>query len=160
MIFVTLGTIPFSFDRAIAWLDSLLEQHVIQEPVLLQHGITDVSSLSHHAAITTVPFLESQHFLEGVDSARLVISHAGQGSTRILAARSARFVLLPRLQQYGEHIDDHQLWFSQGIDCFGVHYCLSVTELEQFIQSPPPPFPHKLFDGPKLVDHLLQTYPA
>jgi UDP-N-acetylglucosamine transferase subunit ALG13 len=160
MIFVTLGTIPFEFKRAIAWLDCLLQQQIIQEPVLLQHGITDVSALLEYQQVTTVPLLESKQFIELVDAARLVISHAGQGSTRMLAARSARFILLPRLQRYGEHIDDHQLWFSQGIDCLGVASCLSLAELEKFIQQPPPPFPHKLFNGPKLADHLLQVYPA
>lgn len=160
MIFVTLGTIPFRFDRAIAWLDSLLVQQVIQEPMLLQHGVTNVSTLLRHPQVTATPLLELQQFLEHVDSSRLIIAHAGQGTTRMLAARSARFILLPRLQRYGEHIDDHQLWFSQGIDALGVPYCISLAELEQLIQNPPPPFPHKLFDGPKLADHLLRRYPV
>jgi UDP-N-acetylglucosamine transferase subunit ALG13 len=160
MIFITLGTIPFAFDRVIEWLDTLLDRELIQEQVLLQHGMTSVKALSRYPLVTPIPLLELSQMVDLITTSRLVISHAGQGSTRLLAAHAASFVLIPRLRNYGEHIDDHQLWFCEGLAKENVAYCLSLVELEHYIHQPPQPFPHKLFDQPKLTDYLLQKYPA
>lgn len=160
MITVTLGTIPYPFNRAVSWLSLLLEREVLLEPVFIQHGQSDVSGVTNHPLVTTASILPSEQLMEMVDKSRLVISHAGQGSTRALANREASFVLLPRLARHGEHIDDHQLLFAQSVARFGVQYCLSLEQLKQFILQPPPRFEKQLFDGPKLVDYLLKTYPG
>lgn len=160
MILMTLGTINFQFDRAIAWLDILLKQGIISEPVFVQHGISDVSALAKYPLVTAEPIVESRRMIALVDDSRLVLSHAGQGSTRMLAARKASFVLLPRLKKYAEHIDNHQLGFAQAIEQFGVRYCLSLGELEQALLQPPSPFQNQLFKEPKLANHLLTVYPV
>lgn len=160
MITVTLGTIPFQFNRAITWLSDLLNSGVISEPVFVQYGVSDISQIAHHPLITAAPILEHGKLNDLLEMSRLVISHAGQGSTRGLAARKASFVLLPRLAQYGEHVDDHQLLFAQSVKPFGVQYCLSLKELEKTVLNPPPRFQKTLLEGPKLADHLLTIYPS
>lgn len=160
MITVTLGTASFQFDRAISWLSSLLERGVISEPVFVQYGVSDVSELMKYSLVTAESVLEPKPLFALLDASRLVISHAGQGSTRMLAARGARFVLLPRLKRYAEHVDDHQLWFVESVKELGVQHCLSLKELEQAILQPPPRFPKQLFNEPKLANHLLAVYPA
>lgn len=159
MIVVTLGTIPYSFDRAIEWLAALLRKGVITEPVFVQYGTSDIQLLQPYEHITLKAFVPSGDLTELIDNARLVISHAGQGSTRMLAARGARFTLLPRLKRYGEHVDDHQLLFSQSIASLGVKHCLALDELERAILEPPLPVQTQLFSGPKLADHLQMAYP-
>ncbi len=160
MILITLGTIPYQFNRAITWLSILLKEDVISEPVFIQYGVSDISLVVKHPLVTAVPIVQSKELMKMVDNSRLVISHAGQGSTRALASKGACFVLLPRLARYGEHIDDHQLLFARNVEKFGVSHCLSLKELEQFILQPPPAFRQKLFDGPKLADYLLNVYPG
>jgi UDP-N-acetylglucosamine transferase subunit ALG13 len=159
MIVMTLGTASFQFDRAITWLSLLLEREVISEPVFVQYGISDISVVAQHPLVTAEPMVESRRLMALVNAAKLVISHAGQGSTRMLAAQGASFVLLPRLKKYAEHIDDHQLWFAQAVEELGVQYCLSLRDLEQVIVQPPPRFQQQLFSGPKLADHLLAVHP-
>lgn len=159
MIILTLGTIPYPFERAVRWLEILLDNQTITEPVFVQSGATDVSAIAHHPLVTTARVVESKHLIESIHQARLVISHAGQGSTCMLAAQKASFVLIPRLSQYGEHIDNHQLLFAQSVRQFGVRYCLKFEDLEAAVQNPPPPAQGRLFTGPKLTDHLIQIYP-
>lgn len=159
MIVVTLGTIPYPFNRAIRWIHSLIEEGVIDEPVFIQYGVSDVSCLKQHSQVILEPLVEANRFFSFVDTARLVISHAGQGSTRTLASRGVSFVLLPRLKIYGEHIDDHQLHFSQNVEFSGVHYCATLHELKQSILHPPLPCPGPLFKEPKLANHLQKIYP-
>ncbi|MEM9927482.1 MAG: glycosyltransferase [Cyanobacteria bacterium P01_D01_bin.50] len=160
MITVTLGTIPFSFDRAIGWLDSLLETGVISESVFVQHGITDVSALAKYMHVVTAPIVETSLLKKKVEKSRLIISHAGQGSTRGLANQGACFVLLPRLARYKEHIDDHQLWFARDVEKLGIPYCTSLEHLKLAVKCPPPSFKGQIFDEPKLAEHLMQIYPA
>ncbi len=160
MITVTLGTIPYSFDRAINWLDSLLDSGVISESVFVQHGTTDVSKLAKYPFVKTTPIVETSFLMKTIQESRLTISHAGQGLTRGLADRGACFILVPRLSRYNEHIDDHQLCFARGVEKLGIPYCTSLDRLEQAIKCPPPGFKGQIFEGPKLAEHLMQMYPG
>lgn len=159
MITVTLGTIPYSFNRSIVWLKALLDSGVIDEPVFIQYGNSDVSALLNHPLVTAEAVVPQAKLKAMVDSSRLVISHAGQGSTRLLAAAQVHFVLLPRLAQHGEHVDDHQLMFARSVASRGVHHCTTFEALEQAILNPPGLCPPNLFSGPKLTAHLLKRYP-
>jgi len=157
MIVFTLGTIFFPFDRAVNWLDELLEKEVINESVLLQHGATSVSKL-RHPLLTSATSLTRSEMRESVKQASLVISHAGQGSTRMLADMGACFILLPRLKCYGEHVDDHQLLFARTVEKFGVHYCTEFNQLVKYVKQRPLPFRGELFKGPSLAEHLIMRY--
>lgn len=158
MITVTLGTIPYPFERAIDWLNILLYSSVITEPVFVQHGTTDVSSIAAHPLVVTESVVALTELVAQVKQSRLVISHAGQGSTSLLADQGASFVLLPRLARYKEHIDDHQLLFAKSVRKYGIQYCVNKAEVEQAILCPPPPFQGRLFNGSKLSDYLSDRY--
>lgn len=159
MILMTLGTVSFPFDRAVLWLKILLDRGVISEPVFLQHGCSDVSILQGHPQVTLAPTVTLDELVKLIDSSSLIISHAGQGSTRLLAAKGAHFVLLPRLKRYGEHVDDHQLLFAQAVAALGIKSFLSLDELEKAVLEPPAYFQKEIFNTPKLSDYLLVQYP-
>lgn len=157
MIVYTLGTIFFPFDRATAWLQVLLEKEIIVEPVLLQHGSTSVARL-RHPLLTSVVSLSRKEMHESVTQASLVIAHAGQGSTRMLAEMKTCFVLLPRLKRYGEHVDDHQLLFASTVEKFGIHYCTELDQLINYVKERPSPFQGELFNAPSLAEYLIGRY--
>jgi UDP-N-acetylglucosamine transferase subunit ALG13 len=157
MIVYTLGTIFFPFERSVNWLQQLLEKEIIVESVLLQHGATSAGKLSH-PLLTSVPLLTRDEMHEAVKQASLVISHAGQGSTRMLAEMGACFVLLPRLKRYGEHVDDHQLFFARTVEKFGVHYCTEFEQLIDYVKQRPAPFRGELLKAPSLTEHLITRY--
>ncbi|MGL5832481.1 MAG: hypothetical protein ACRC1Z_04515 [Waterburya sp.] len=71
MIVFTLGTIIFPFDRAVTWLDLLLEKEIIIEPVLFQHGATSVTRLKH-PLLTSVTSLTKTEMQECIKKASLV----------------------------------------------------------------------------------------
>ncbi|MGF1600586.1 MAG: glycosyltransferase [Thermosynechococcaceae cyanobacterium] len=159
MITVLLGTSPFPFDRAVSWVKVLQQQNLIRTKVFIQYGASDVSQLKHGSRIATASFITSEEVRSCIRQSQLVISHAGQGLTRSLAESKVPFILLPRLARFGEHIDDHQLWFAEAVAQWGVCYCTSIEQLEQAVLSPPEILQCPLFEGPKLTDHLLKTYP-
>ncbi len=157
MIVYTLGTIFFPFERAINWLQILLEKEIIVEPVLLQHGTTSPARLNH-PLVTSVASLTRDEMCVAVKQASLVISHAGQGSTRMLAEMGACFILLPRLKHYGEHVDDHQLLFARTVEKFGLKHCIELGQLIEYVKQRPSPFQGELLKAPLLVEHLIERY--
>lgn len=103
MIFVTIGSM-FPFDRLIQVMDAWALANPGQE-VLAQIG--DGSFEPKHMKF--VRRLSQTEFGETVAKAALIVSHAGMG-TVITAGRAGRpMVLLPRLQEWGEHTTDHQI---------------------------------------------------
>jgi UDP-N-acetylglucosamine transferase subunit ALG13 len=159
MITITLGTIPIAFDRIIQWTEILLEDGTISEPLFVQYGVSDITPIVSHPLVTAIPMLEKPDLFNQISKSRFVISHAGQGSARWLAKCKKSFVLVPRLSDYREHIDDHQLMFAKSVKPLGVNYCTSLSDLRFMINNIPTPIKGDLLQGPKLADHLLQIYP-
>lgn len=87
MIVVSFGTIPYPFNRALTWVKTLIEKGTIAEPVFIQYGVSDISTLLECPLVTADAILDSKELIRLIDKARLVISHAGQGSTQMLASR-------------------------------------------------------------------------
>lgn len=159
MITVTLGTITYPFQRILSWVEELILQEVITDSVFVQYGASDICQLASHSLVTAVPFVGLSDLQAQIKASRLVISHAGQGSTRMLADMGVTFVLVPRLVQYGEHVDDHQLLFAKSVEPVGVSHCLTLDALKDFVVHPPKKAQKQLFDSPHLAEHLIHAYP-
>ncbi|GAA4979967.1 glycosyltransferase [Kineococcus glutinatus] len=101
-VVVTMGSAEgYPFRRPIERLLEILPPEV---EVLWQTGWTDVSDLGIDAR-RSVPAHEMEAAMAEAD---VVIAHAGTGST-VTALMNGRVpLLLPRLKELGEHVDDHQ----------------------------------------------------
>jgi hypothetical protein len=55
------------------------------------------------------PMLPRAEVLTELDAADAVVIHGGSGTIRDALAAGHRPVVVPRLQRYGEHVNDHQL---------------------------------------------------
>ena len=107
MIFVTVGTNEAPFDRLVRAIDRLPSG----EEVFAQCGTS--SHWPAHAV--RVDFLTFEELVEIVRRARVVVTHAGAGSTMVALANGKCPVVVPRLQRYGEAVDDHQLSFARRL---------------------------------------------
>jgi UDP-N-acetylglucosamine transferase subunit ALG13 len=105
MIFITLGNQNFQFSRLLKKIDSLVVSKIIQEPVIAQTGHT----IYIGNAIQTFDFLEQEIFLDYIDKANLIITHAGTGSIINSLKKGKKLIAAARLSNYEEHIDDHQI---------------------------------------------------
>lgn len=106
MIFVTVGTHHQPFPRLIAAISSLPASDLV-----VQHGHADPPA----GVSDAVAFLPLPEFLEHIDAADVVVTHAGVGS--ILLARRAGHtpVVFPRRHAHGEHVDDHQVHLASAL---------------------------------------------
>lgn len=129
VIFVTVGMHTLGFPRLVQAMDELAA--TLDEEVLIQMGTP--SYIPRHAR--SFAFATQAEMDEWCAAARVIVSQAGAGS--ILTAQKARvpLILVPRLKQYGEIIDDHQLELARRLGQAGsVIVVENVDELAQVLK--------------------------
>lgn len=104
MIFITLGTQDFQFDRLLEMVDRLVAEGVIPDEVLAQSGHSGYVP-RHYSC---VGFLEPEEFERNIRQARLIIAHAGVGTIMNCLDAGKKLIVVPRTQAHREHVDDHQ----------------------------------------------------
>lgn len=105
MIFVTLGSQKFQFDRLLQKLDLLIEEGTITDPVFAQTGYSTYSPQHYESQ----SFLDRDTFAEMMAKADTIITHAGTGAIIGAVKKGKKTIAVPRLAKHGEHVDDHQL---------------------------------------------------
>ncbi len=124
MIFITLGSQKFQFDRLLIKIDELIESGIITEPVFAQIGYS--SYLPKHYAYE--PFLNRSVFSNHMKTCDTVITHGGTGAIISAVKQHKNVVAVPRLARYHEHVDDHQLQLLQQFD--GMNLIIACYQLE------------------------------
>lgn len=104
MIFLTIGTLE-PFDRLVRMVDELAGAGCIPGEVFAQIG----PSAYKPRHIRWVSVLDKNEFDRLFEEAEFVISHAGMGSILTALSRQKPMIVVPRLKDYGEHVNDHQL---------------------------------------------------
>lgn len=104
MIFVTVGSQKFPFDRLIQKVDHMIRDGSIGEDVFIQTGTSRYVPVCGHQA-----FCEREHFEALMEACSILITHGGAGTMVDAVKRGKKTVAVPRLARYGEHVDDHQL---------------------------------------------------
>lgn len=108
--FVSVGNATQPFHRLIAAVSRIAS--TLPQPVVVQHGNTPWPGVT---GCNAKPFVEMGEFERLVMQAELLILHAGAGSV-IHALRAGKIpVVMPRLEKYGEVVDDHQRELSHAL---------------------------------------------
>jgi beta-1,4-N-acetylglucosaminyltransferase len=102
MILVIVGTHNQAFDRLVRASDELAAD--LEEPVVIQYGSSGYRL--HHAQ--GFDFTGGERMDALVSEARVIISHAAAGTILLSCHKHKPMVIVPRLKEYHEHIDDHQ----------------------------------------------------
>lgn len=111
MIFVTVGTTHFPFDRLLSAVATL----ETDDELVVQHGPSQVPI--DNARL--IDFLSFDELNDYVRDAGTVISHAGVGSIMVALSHGKRPIVVPRLERFGEAVDDHQLQVATLLDRAG-----------------------------------------
>ncbi len=132
MIFVITGSEAYPFDRLIKEIDLLKKNKIITDDVFVQLGSCNYtpSSCSYEKWL---PFNKMR---ENIASSELVISHAGAGTTLLCLEMGKIPIIVTRRKKYGEHLDDHQLEFSEMMDKLGyAKVAYDVSELSDVYKN-------------------------
>lgn len=136
MIFVTVGTNEARFDRLLAAVDDLPDG----TELFVQHGPSSIRP----AGATCTDYLGFDEMVEKMRQARAVVTHAGVGSVLTALLNGTRPIVVPRLQRFGEAVDDHQLHFGRRAESAGFVTLVEDTAglpgaIAWHQESPPPP---------------------
>ncbi len=105
MIFITLGSQKFQFNRLLKAIDRQVDEKKISDEVFAQIGFSDYRP--QHYKFES--FLNREEFSEWMEKADIVITHGGTGAIVGALKKGKKVIAVPRLKKYGEHVDDHQL---------------------------------------------------
>ncbi|ASW42425.1 PssE/Cps14G family polysaccharide biosynthesis glycosyltransferase [Clostridium isatidis] len=105
MIFVTVGSQKFQFNRLLVEIDRLIEEKKINEEVFAQTGHSDYKPKNYKYK----EFLDRDEFLRVMNKCDKVITHGGTGAIIGAVKQGKKVIAIPRLKKFGEHVDDHQL---------------------------------------------------
>ena len=87
-------------------LDSLIEKGKIKEEVIVQAGYTKYQPKSENMKVLDFISREELDTLE--QEANFIITHGGVGSIITSLEKGKKVIAVPRLHEYGEHVNDHQ----------------------------------------------------
>jgi UDP-N-acetylglucosamine transferase subunit ALG13 len=105
LIFVTVGSQKFQFNRLLRELDTLVEQKRITEDIFAQTGYSDYIPKNYKYK----SFLDRDEFKEVMEISNKVITHGGTGAIIGAVKQGKKTIVVPRLKEFGEHVDNHQI---------------------------------------------------
>lgn len=112
MIFVTVGSQKFQFNRLLRKIDKLIAQGIIKEKVYAQIGVSDYNP----QYFSYVDFMTQEEFSKNINNSDIIITHAGTGVIINALKKGKKVIAIPRLAKYGEHVDDHQIQLIKEFD--------------------------------------------
>ena len=111
MIFVTVGTNEQPFNRLILNVDEWKRDGIIKEDVIMQIGYSTYKP----KYCRWNSFFSHQEMMRQVSEARIVVTHGGPASFIMPLQIGKIPIVLPREKKYGEHVNDHQVYFVKEV---------------------------------------------
>lgn len=112
MIFVSVGTHEAPFDRMVRAVYHL----ELDEELVVQRGPSTVRS----EKAVEAEYLSFDQVVGYTRQARAVVTHAGVGSVMLSLANGKRPIVMARRQEFGEHVDDHQVELARRMEANGL----------------------------------------
>ena len=109
MVFVTVGTHEQQLNRLVSYMDEWASSH--DEEVIIQSGFSTYEPKSAKFS-KLFPY---KTMVELVDKARIVITHGGPSSFIMPLQIGKVPVVVPRMKDYDEHVNNHQLDFARAV---------------------------------------------
>lgn len=135
MIFVTLGSQKFQFNRLLQAVDELIEKGVVEDEVFAQIGYSEYRPKHYEYK----QFLDRDAFAAYEGKCDILITHGGTGAIIGAVKKGKKVIAVPRLEKYGEHVDDHQLqliaqFTDQNLIC-GLKDCSELEDGLEYVKT-------------------------
>lgn len=123
MILVTLGTQDKQFTRILRSIDNQIVKGNIKDKVIVQAGFTKY----HSKNMIIRDFMDMKELEKLQKQADLIITHGGVGSIIGPLKYHKKIIAVPRLKEFGEHTNDHQLQIINNFENAG--YIIALKNL-------------------------------
>ena len=129
LILIVLGTQDNSFHRLLEKVQELIDKNIIKEKVIVQAGRTKFES-KEMEIYSLMPYNKLEQIMKEAD---LVITHGGVGSIVMALKLGKKVIAIPRLSQFNEHVNDHQIQIVDSFDKQG--FLIGLIELNDLQQA-------------------------
>lgn len=126
MIFVTLGSQKFQFNRLLKAVDEL----DTDEEIFAQIGYSDYKPQNYKYK----EFLDREEFATWEEKADIVITHGGTGAIIGAVKKGKKVIAIPRLVKYSEHVDDHQIQLIKQFKDLNLIYACLDGDLQKALE--------------------------
>lgn len=126
MIFVTLGSQKFQFNRLLKAVDEI----DTDEEIFAQIGYSDYKPQNY----AYKGFLDREEFAAWEEKADIVITHGGTGAIIGAVKKGKKVIAVPRLAKYGEHVDDHQIQLIKQFKDLNLIYACMDGDLQKALE--------------------------
>ncbi|CVI73533.1 hypothetical protein NDGK_03071 [Clostridiales bacterium CHKCI001] len=155
MIFLTVGSQKFPFDRLIKKIDELVESGKINQEVFAQIGTATYKPIH----ILYKEFLSQDEFKQKIEECDIVITHGGTGVIVQAIEKEKKVIAVPRKKEFGEHVDNHQEELIRQFSKMNlILRCDDMEELENCIGSLDEFHPNKYESNTKAYIEELDNY--
>lgn len=125
MIFVSVGTHEQGFSRLVSEVDALKKEGIIKDEVFIQAGYTKFETKDCQVK----GMLSYEEMIEKVAASRIYITHGGAASIFLGWQYHKAPIVVPRMRRYGEHVDDHQVYFVKRLEA--AHKVIPVYDIKE-----------------------------
>lgn len=130
MIFITLGSQKFQFNRLLKYIDELIEKDILNsEEVFAQIGASDYLPKNY----LSKNFVTREEFQIYMAKSEIVLTHGGTGAIVTALKKNKLVIATPRQAKYGEHVDDHQFQIVKNFT--ERNLILSINNIEELEES-------------------------
>ena len=129
MILVLLGTQNNSFHRLLEEVEKNIKDGTINEEVIVQSGYTKFQS--HKMRI--VDLMSKEQLDQFQEEADLIITHGGVGSIISSIEKGKKVIAVPRMHEYGEHVNNHQKEIVRDFNNKG--YIIGINKVEDLKEA-------------------------
>jgi len=116
MILVTLGTQDKSFKRLLEAIQKQIDNGNIKDKVVVQAGCTEFESKD----MKIFDLIDRDKFSKLISECDLLITHGGVGSILTGLKNNKKVIVAPRLKEYKEHTNNHQLEIIEKFSATGL----------------------------------------
>ena len=129
MILVLLGTQNNSFHRLLEEIEKNIKDGIIKEEVIIQAGYTKFET----DKMKIIDLMSKEQLGKYQDEADLIITHGGVGSIISSIEKEKKVIAVPRMHEYGEHVNNHQKEIVKDFNDKG--YIIGIEKVEDLKQA-------------------------
>ena len=131
MVLISVGTQKQQFTRIFDLVKR--SKRLYKEQIIAQAGHTKYDS-KRIEMFDFIPLDEMDKYIEQAD---LVIAHGGVGTIFSAIKKGKKVIAVPRLEKYGEHINDHQIEICEELEKEGyiLYYKDGKDKLDDLIEK-------------------------
>ncbi|MBO5476988.1 MAG: hypothetical protein J6A15_04485 [Clostridia bacterium] len=131
MVLISVGTQKQQFTRIFDIVKR--SKRLYKEKIIAQAGYTKYDS----KRIEMFEFISLDEMEKYISEADLIISHGGVGTIFSALKKGKKVIAVPRLEKYGEHINDHQIEICEELEKEGyiLYYKDGIDTLDKLIEE-------------------------